>query len=630
MKCRKQMTFLVALTLILSLAACEGKQERKKSESGERETVTVCCWSEHMIYSGYAAYVQSQVPDADVVFVAGHNSMDYYEFMKENGALPDILTVRRMSMIDAENLREDLLDLSETETAAAFHNIYLENYRFDDGTINWLPACGEVDGYIANLDLFEQYNVPVPTDRASFDAACEAFRSAGVMPYSNDFGKDYTCLETLQGLSIQELMSGEGIQWRTAYESGEERQLDDLVWPAAFERLERQLRVWDIPKEAAQNTFEDMVKPFREGKAAIMRGTGNDVIAFKEEGMNVGMLPYFGDTQEDNWLLTYPSFNAAVNRAVAQDSEKERICLEVFDVMFSEGAQNILAGSHNMIPYNTGVKLELDESMKNLEPYIQKNYLYLRLASTEIFSASLDTVGKMVAGEYTAKEAYEAFNQLLMKGKKEEEKPVVRFEKGYPNVFDPAGGNPAASAVTNTLRNYFGSDIVIAQGVSYAGIVYPTTYTQRQLDYMITDTTIRNYTKELTGAQLRQMIECLLTKEYGGISVINRYFLPILSGCEMTVTRSGEEYCLEKLTRNGKEISDADVFTVTYIGSLYQAVPMLEELWKKEGGLEAWMLTEENVQQHWRNCILGGEGSAPCKLEEPTAYITMREEEDSK
>ncbi|MDO5135506.1 MAG: extracellular solute-binding protein [Eubacteriales bacterium] len=617
---------LVLLTAAMTLGACQ-KAGREPSEAGSaqkgRDAVTVYCWGEHMIYNGYAAYVQSQIPEADVVFVAGSNSMDYYEFMNENSDLPDILTVRRMSMIDAEDLRDCLMDLSETETAASFNNIYLENYRFEDGSINWLPACGEVDGYIANLDLFEEYGVPIPRDRASFDEACQAFREAGIMPYTNDFGRDYSCLETLQGLSIQELMTGEGILWRMGYEGGENRQLDDAVWPAAFERLERQLEVWGTPKEAAEYGYFEMVEPFLAGEAALMRGTGNDVISCNEKGMNVGMLPYFGDTPEDSWLLTYPSFNVAVNQRVSQDPDHEALCMRVLDVMLSEEAQGVLAGNHNMIPYNTGAGLELDKSMEGLEKYVENNHLYLRLASTEIFDASLCAVTGMVRGEYDAGQAYDAFNQRLRTKEEQRDEVVVHFDKGYSSVFDPEKGNEAASAITNTLREYFGSDILIALGSSYSGVVYGTDYTRRQLDYMITDTTIHDYTNEVTGKELRHMLESILEKEYGGISMLNRYFLPVTSGCQLTVAQREDGYHLEKLTVDGKEMGDEDTFLVTYIASVHNGEPMLEELWKEKGGVSAWEQSDLTVQEHWSRCILGGQGSDPYPLAEPTRYIRL-------
>lgn len=69
----------------------------------------------------------------------------------------------------------------------------------DDGSVNWLPTCAEVDGIIINKTLFDEYNVPIPTDYESFIAACEAFEGAGIRSFVSDFSADYTCMEVLQG-----------------------------------------------------------------------------------------------------------------------------------------------------------------------------------------------------------------------------------------------------------------------------------------------------------------------------------------------------------------------------------------------------------------------------------------------
>ena len=69
-----------------------------------------------------------------------------------------------------------------------------------------------------NKDLFEEYDIPLPTDYESFVSACRAFDEVGIRGFTADYHYDYTCMETLQGLSATEpLSSAAGRKWRTAY-----------------------------------------------------------------------------------------------------------------------------------------------------------------------------------------------------------------------------------------------------------------------------------------------------------------------------------------------------------------------------------------------------------------------------
>ncbi|MBR3690863.1 MAG: carbohydrate ABC transporter substrate-binding protein [Eggerthellaceae bacterium] len=167
--CIALVCMLLAISAILPLSSCS-------EAKSEKERVTVYLWSVDLLDS-FAPYVSAQLPDVEIEWVAGNNDLDFYEFMYEHGELPDIITNRRFSVNDAANLNSALVDLSGTEVAASFYTTYLENYRNADGTVNWLPACGEVDGYIANKDLFDRYGIPLPTDYPSFVSACKAFES---------------------------------------------------------------------------------------------------------------------------------------------------------------------------------------------------------------------------------------------------------------------------------------------------------------------------------------------------------------------------------------------------------------------------------------------------------------------
>ena len=68
------------------------------------------------------------------------------------------------------------MDLSTTEVAGTFYSSYLNNNQEPDGAIRWLPMCAEVDGTAANVDLFAQHNIPLPTNYAEFVAAIDALR----------------------------------------------------------------------------------------------------------------------------------------------------------------------------------------------------------------------------------------------------------------------------------------------------------------------------------------------------------------------------------------------------------------------------------------------------------------------
>lgn len=228
------LSLLLALVMAATMLAGCGVQETRPaaqpaSQSGaaqtaEKDKVVVACWGNQMLDT-YTQYLCDLFPEVEFEFVLATNSTDYYRFRADHDDMPDILTVRRFALKDAVLLKDYLYDLSNTELASTYYGSYLDSYTYDDGSVNWLPTCAEVDGFIINKTLFDEYNVPIPTDYESFIAACQAFEAVGIRGYVSDFAADYTCMEVLQGLSIPVLQSMEGRKWRQQYESGATREL---------------------------------------------------------------------------------------------------------------------------------------------------------------------------------------------------------------------------------------------------------------------------------------------------------------------------------------------------------------------------------------------------------------------
>ena len=158
----RKIGFALILAVTLVGAGCGG------FASGQTEPITVYLWSSEL-YNGYAQYIQSQLPDVDIQFVMGNNDLDFYGFLAENGALPDIITSRRFSLNDAARWKDCLMDLSTTEEAGAIYETYLSSFTDSDGKISWLPVCGMVDGIVANRALFAQHGIELDKRKILID-----------------------------------------------------------------------------------------------------------------------------------------------------------------------------------------------------------------------------------------------------------------------------------------------------------------------------------------------------------------------------------------------------------------------------------------------------------------------------
>ena len=598
-------------------SAAAGESSAPQTEkTDQKEKVVVACWGNQMLDS-YTQYLCDLFPQVEFEFVLATNSTDYYRFRQDHDDMPDILTVRRFALKDAVLLKDYLYDLSNTELANTYYGSYLDSYTYDDGTVNWLPTCAEVDGIIINKTLFDEYNVPVPTDYASFVAACEAFEAAGIRGFVSDFSADYTCMEVLQGASIPMLQSIEGRRWRQQYESGATQELSEEVWLPVFENFFDFADKVGLGAEDATYPNRTPKEMFTAGTAAMFRGTGADVISFPGRGQDeVLLLPYFGQSEQDNWYLTYPTFQIAASNKGMDDPEREALILDIMTAMVNQQGQDHISYGKNMVPYKKDVTLELMPEMDNLKPYVEQNKLYIRLASNEMFRISKDVVQMILNGEVTTpEEALAAFNQELA-GEEPGTEIVARIDTGYSNDFTPEHGNQAASAVANTIRALSGADLVFMQSCYVASDIYAGEYSQKDLGYLAKNDGGWPGLMELTGDQIYTLVETTLSMTGNRGAVCNDSTLYVSSGFEMDITKTGDGYTLNALTMDGKELDRNKTYSFLIYGERdWYMSEVMEEMGVSEvdstGPKAEDYLTQRLVEQ-------GGQ------LEPPTDYMILR------
>ena len=314
--------FLVMVTAVSLLSGCGGKSAEKE----DAETITVYLWSTNL-YEKYAPYIQEQLPDINVEFVVGNNDLDFYKFLDENGGLPDIITCCRFSLHDASPLKDSLMDLSTTNAAGAVYDTYLSNFRNEDGSVNWLPVCADAHGFVVNKDLFEKYDIPLPTDYESFVSACQAFNSQlleeetasedivldSQKSYSNRFHSSggnaaYSVMaNTLRGIYGSDVLiaTGNSFTGNVLKAGYTEKMAGDMIMPnglAAYSSKMSGAELKEIIKNFVEG-YEGGFIPFNRGSLPVVSGISVEINE-TEDGYTLSKVTKDGKAVRDEDTFT--------------------------------------------------------------------------------------------------------------------------------------------------------------------------------------------------------------------------------------------------------------------------------------------------------------------------------------
>lgn len=113
----------------------------------------------------------------------------------------------------------------------------------------------------------------------------------------------------------------------------------------------------------------------------------------------------------------------------------------------------------------------------------------------------------MIQGEYDAKQAYEAFDSQLREPKDNTAETVFTSDRAYSNTVHSKGGSESYSVMANTLREIYGSDVLIATGNSFTGSVIKADYTSKMAGNMIMPNSLLPFHRDMTGAELKETVK---------------------------------------------------------------------------------------------------------------------------
>lgn len=557
--------------LITTLSGCgttNGKPETENNQNADNH-LTVYLWDSSLM-GEFASYVKEQCPDVDVEFISGNNNVFLYDYLEKHGELPDIITTRRFSSADAQKLCDYLLDFSAYDVVSNFYPYALQYYSENSGSVHWLPVCGIPETMIVNKTLLDQYGIAIPESYAEFADACAKLQENGIKPFVRDWAADYSDHSLLQGAALDQFTSLEGMRWRSQADSADGNMtFDKELWTNIFREVSTFAKDTGLGAEDAQMGYSAAYEAFVGGKAAITCGTPGNMAGYQSAMEDeLVRLPYFSQTSDESWIYTYPSLNIAVNRSVADNEGKMDDAMKVLNCFLSQKGQEIIAAGQGMISYNVDVPSDLN-GMAGLEEEAKKNAFYIRYASNASFAASLKAVSGIMTGELNEQQALEVFESTLT-APAAEEKNVAEFENTYFLALNEKGGRDAASSVLTTVRKEYGADLAFTHYYNYTASLHAGGHTQRELSMMVKNgnTVVHLAMTELTGREVKALVEAYLKDTGTKFQVTNKYELPIASGMKLIVTKTGDGYELKYIEVDGTTIGDDTVYKILVSGEL--------------------------------------------------------------
>ena len=547
---------LVSGVLLLTgiLAGC--------GQSKKDDHLTVYLW-ENRLMKNIAPYIHEQFPDQDIEFIIGNNDTDLYSYFKEHGELPDIMTVRRFSGTDAQDLQPYLMDFASYDVVSKYYSYAVEYYKDTDGEIQWLPICAIPQTIIANKTLFDQYGIKVPENYEEYVQVCQQFYDKGIKPYSMDLAEDWSNQEIIQAAAIGEFTSLDGIDWRNKAEtSAGEIKFDDVLWKRIFSETSQFLKDSHFSEEDINVNSNTGTQMFVEGKSAMFHGQPRDMQKFQEQmDAELIRIPYFSQTSDSSFVYMFPSLNIAFNKELEKNQEKLDTALDVLDCMNSEQGQKLIADGSGVISFNTDVP-SMMQNVPGLEEEIKDSSIYIRYSAQKSFHASLEAVHGLLSGKMDEMQAYNAFRSA-MNSKDSKEKSTVNFENEYSISLNDKSGRDAASSILTTIREENDAQLALTPYYYYTSSIYKGECTSSRVGLMTaknSDTPL--YLVKINGEQVYELVKKYLTEADENFYVTTKYELPIASGMKIIVKNEGNGFSLKDITINDKKIDTEKEYSI--------------------------------------------------------------------
>lgn len=329
------------------------------------------------------------------------------------GDCPDLLCYNTGSLLSSLNPSQYFIDLTDTDMAGTFDEAFTQAASVD-GKLYGIPQCDSMGaGIFYNKELYEEYDLEVPTTWDEFLSNLDTLKNAGINAMATSL-KDVVYAQ-LPFLGDNYQLLHDEPDFAEKFTAGEVK----------FADSEAGLRVWE--------KYEELVPYFNEDSASVEAEQIPERLFNKECGHlmyftnqtsawaetygedavnNIGFFALPGDTEEQTGLTIWPA-NAIYGN---KDSENLDAIMAFLEWYASDEGMDALTSFYSPAGgFHTGYQPEANSL--ELVQEVQKYYTDENTAPaleylTPIKGANCPQIcGEIGSGQTTAQEAAKAYDQ---------------------------------------------------------------------------------------------------------------------------------------------------------------------------------------------------------------------------
>lgn len=345
---KKFISFLLAVAIVFSLAAC-GSVKEPDSAPSDKKKVSLSVLCVNTDYSqNFVRTIQKHFSDVDLQVEyhgASNNPSGYIDRMVESGNAPDIVY---SGAILREDLQKNyLLDLSAYDFAGRY-SVSIINQRDVDGALYMLPGTYSVFSMLYNKSLFEEKGWTVPTTNDEFVALCRQIREeSDIIPVAHTGFTVGTYWRMLGALAQSGFLgTSEGAEWTKEFVKGE------ASFEEGFGEAIRMMQGWKeagvLDSSDITSVNSDVYAKLTNREAAMaypVGGLASLSKAISDGEDEIGAFPFLGKDAESGLLTTSINFNFGLSKSLGDKGNEKKLAkaLDIMAFLSSEEGQKELA-----------------------------------------------------------------------------------------------------------------------------------------------------------------------------------------------------------------------------------------------------------------------------------------------